>query len=64
MYLSMASYFDCEGVALRHFNLYFLQQSNKEREQVEKLMWMQNQCGALSAYATSAGLRKRTGRVA
>ncbi|XP_035872765.1 ferritin heavy chain-like [Phyllostomus discolor] len=42
MYLSMASYFNHGDVALKHFSLLFLQQSNKEREHAEYLLGMQN----------------------
>ncbi|KAM7045481.1 ferritin heavy chain-like [Molossus nigricans] len=47
VYLSMAFYFDRDDVALRYFSQYFLQQSNKESENAEKLMWVQNQRGGL-----------------
>ncbi|XP_045716490.1 ferritin heavy chain-like [Phyllostomus hastatus] len=45
VYLSMAFYFDREDVALKHFSLFFLRQSNKEREHAEKLLWLQSQRG-------------------
>ncbi|XP_054422390.1 ferritin heavy chain-like [Pteronotus mesoamericanus] len=45
VYMSMAFYFDREDVALKHFSLFFLRQSNKEREHAEKLLWLQNQRG-------------------
>ena len=44
-YMSMASYFEREDVALKHFSLFFLRQSNKEREHAEKLLWLQSQRG-------------------
>ncbi|XP_035872764.1 ferritin heavy chain-like [Phyllostomus discolor] len=43
VYMSMACYFDREDVALKHFNLFFLRQSNKEREHAEHLLGLQNQ---------------------
>ncbi|XP_045711789.1 ferritin heavy chain-like [Phyllostomus hastatus] len=42
MYMSMASYFNRGDVALKHFSLFFLQQSNKEREHAEYLLGLQN----------------------
>ena len=45
VYMSMASYFDREDVGLKHFSLFFLRQSNKEREHAEKLLWLQKQRG-------------------
>ena len=44
-YMSMASYFDREDVALKHFSLFFLRQSNTEREHVEKLLGLKSQRG-------------------
>nr|XP_053772936.1 ferritin heavy chain-like [Desmodus rotundus]XP_053772938.1 ferritin heavy chain-like [Desmodus rotundus] len=45
VYMSMACYFDREDVALKHFSLFFLQQSNTERKHAEKLLWLQSQRG-------------------
>ncbi|XP_039708022.1 ferritin heavy chain-like [Pteropus medius] len=45
VYESMAFHFDREDVALKHFGQFFLQQSSKERESAEKLLWLQNQRG-------------------
>ena len=45
VYMSMASYFDREDVGLKHFSLFFLRQSNKEREHAEKLLGLQSQRG-------------------
>ncbi|XP_036899353.1 ferritin heavy chain-like [Sturnira hondurensis] len=42
-YSSIAFYFDCEDLALKHFSQFFLQRSNKEKEQAERLMRLQNQ---------------------
>ncbi|XP_045716371.1 ferritin heavy chain-like [Phyllostomus hastatus] len=42
IYMSMASYFNRGDVALKHFSLFFLQQSYKEREHVEYLLGLQN----------------------
>ncbi|XP_035872779.1 ferritin heavy chain-like [Phyllostomus discolor] len=42
IYMSMASYFNRGDVALKHFSLFFLRQSYKEREHVEYLLRMQN----------------------
>ncbi|XP_037368443.1 ferritin heavy chain-like [Talpa occidentalis] len=42
IYFSMASFFDRDDVALKHFAQYFLQQFQKEREHAEKLMEYQN----------------------
>ena len=43
--MSMACYFDREDVALKHFSLFFLRQSNTEREHVEKLLGLKSQRG-------------------
>ncbi|ELW62039.1 Ferritin heavy chain [Tupaia chinensis] len=45
VYLSISSYFDCYGVALKNFAKYFLYQSHEEKEHAEKLMKLQNQQG-------------------
>nr|XP_045048898.2 ferritin heavy chain-like [Desmodus rotundus] len=44
-YMSMASYFDREDVALKHFSLFFLRQSNTEREHAEYLLGLQGPGG-------------------
>ena len=41
----MARYFDREDVALKPFSLFFLRQSNTEREHVEKLLGLKSQRG-------------------
>uniref|UniRef100_A0A8C9AL60 Ferritin n=1 Tax=Prolemur simus TaxID=1328070 RepID=A0A8C9AL60_PROSS len=45
VYLSMASYFDRDDVALKHFSRYFLRRAHEEREHAEKLMGLQTQRG-------------------
>ncbi|XP_041034007.1 ferritin, heavy subunit-like [Carcharodon carcharias] len=45
LYLSMASFFDWDDVALDHFSQFFKCQSQEKREYAEKLMKFQNQCG-------------------
>ncbi|KAG8508025.1 Ferritin heavy chain [Galemys pyrenaicus] len=42
IYFSMASYFDQDDVALKHFSQYFMKQFQREREHAEKLMELQN----------------------
>ncbi|XP_035872769.1 ferritin heavy chain-like [Phyllostomus discolor] len=42
VYLSKACYFGRGDVALKHFSLFFLQQSKKEREHAEYLLGLQN----------------------
>ncbi|XP_035872780.1 ferritin heavy chain-like [Phyllostomus discolor] len=42
LYVSMACYLDHGDVALKHFSLFFLQQSKKEREHAEYLLGLQN----------------------
>ncbi|XP_035872763.1 ferritin heavy chain-like [Phyllostomus discolor] len=46
VYMSMACYFDRGDVALKHFSLFFLRQSNKEREHADYLLGLQNQRGS------------------
>ncbi|XP_036884283.1 ferritin heavy chain-like [Sturnira hondurensis] len=43
VYSSIAFYLDLEDLALKHFSQFFLQRSNKEKEQTEGLMRLQNQ---------------------
>ncbi|KAF5927089.1 hypothetical protein HPG69_018356 [Diceros bicornis minor] len=45
IYLSMSYHFDRDDVALKNFAKYFLHQSHKKRDYVEKLMRLQNQRG-------------------
>ncbi|KAM5291050.1 ferritin heavy chain-like [Glossophaga mutica] len=42
VYMSMACYFDRGDVAWKHFSLFFLRQSNKEREHADYLLGLQN----------------------
>ncbi|XP_053511788.1 ferritin heavy chain-like [Artibeus jamaicensis] len=46
VYMSMACYFDRGDAALKHFSLFFLRQSNKEREHAEYLLGLESQCAA------------------
>lgn len=39
---SMATYFQRHDVALNHFAQFFRERASKEREQADRLMWMQN----------------------
>uniref|UniRef100_A0A1A7W6H4 Ferritin n=2 Tax=Iconisemion striatum TaxID=60296 RepID=A0A1A7W6H4_9TELE len=41
-YLALGMYFDRDDVALPHFSSFFLERSEKEREQAEKLLEYQN----------------------
>ncbi|XP_035872772.1 ferritin heavy chain-like [Phyllostomus discolor] len=45
-YKSMASYFDRGDAALKHFSLFFLDQSKKKMEHVDYLLGLQNQRGS------------------
>ncbi|XP_016072235.1 PREDICTED: ferritin heavy chain-like [Miniopterus natalensis] len=45
VYQSMAFYFQHHEVALHHCAQFFQQRSLKEREQAERLMWLQNERG-------------------
>ncbi|XP_054847499.1 ferritin heavy chain A-like [Eublepharis macularius] len=45
VYLSMASYFDRDDVALRHVTKFFRSQSHEEREHADKLLGFQSQHG-------------------
>ncbi|XP_075890512.1 ferritin, lower subunit isoform X1 [Nelusetta ayraudi] len=41
-YLALGMYFDRDNIALPHFSTFFLERSEKEREQAEKLLEYQN----------------------
>ena len=43
LYLSMAFYFDRQGMALKHFPTFFLWQWREAQEQVQTLIQLQNQ---------------------
>ncbi|CAN0329099.1 ferritin heavy chain B-like [Lampetra fluviatilis] len=45
VYLSLASYFDRDDVALKHFHKFFKDLSHEEREHAEKLLEYQNKRG-------------------
>ncbi|XP_078735641.1 ferritin heavy chain B-like [Lampetra fluviatilis] len=45
VYLSLASYFDRDDVALKHFHKFFKDLSHEEREHAEKLLAYQNKRG-------------------
>ncbi|MEQ2244586.1 hypothetical protein ILYODFUR_018703 [Ilyodon furcidens] len=44
-FLALGMYFDRDDVALPHFSRFFLERSEKEREQAEKLLGYQNTRG-------------------
>ncbi|XP_039700071.1 ferritin heavy chain-like [Pteropus medius] len=46
VYESMALYFEGEDAALKHVVQFFRQQSSKETEYAQRLMWLHNQRGA------------------
>ncbi|XP_036082872.1 ferritin heavy chain-like [Rousettus aegyptiacus] len=46
VYEAMAFYFDREDAALKHVVQFFRQQSSKETEYAQRLMWLHNQRGA------------------